>query len=99
MNGFSPVWILKCVFKFPSWLKPLLQIWHTNGRTPVCTRMWFLRCQARGKTFEQKEHWYFEIWNVCESAAAEEYAFCACIIFGEEVGEITAVIPKNEKNF
>lgn len=98
MNGFSPVWILKCVFKFPSWLKPLLQIWHTNGRTPVCTLMWFLRCQARGKTFEQKEHWYFEFLNVWESAVTGEYAFGSSIICDED-GEITALIPKNEKKF
>lgn len=72
----------------------MLQIWHTNGRTPVCTRIWFLRCQARGKTFEQKEHWYFEILNVWESSATGEYGFFTS---GEEVGEITALIPKNEK--
>lgn len=45
-----------CDFRFPFTLKLRLQIWQTNGRSPVWTRLWFSRWSLRGKFFPHIGH-------------------------------------------
>ena len=44
-KGFSPVWILSCLFSLLSSENFLLQDLHWNGFSPVCILSWILRYQ------------------------------------------------------
>ena len=48
LNGFWPLWILRCVSRFPFSLNAFSQpsSGQTNGLSPVCSLMWILRRPA-----------------------------------------------------
>ncbi len=52
--GFSPLWILLCVFRLDDVEKPFWQTSQTCGRSPVWVRRWRFRRDGLSKHFPQK---------------------------------------------
>ena len=65
LNGFSPVWIRRCVRRFENCEKAFPQCEHSNGRSPLCVRRWSRKWEDLPKHLAQYIHWnrfVFRVW-------------------------------------
>ena len=64
LNGFSPVWIRKCVRRFENCENALPQYRQPNGLSPLCVRWWSRKWDDLPKLFSQYMHWKRRFWLV-----------------------------------